>query len=122
MRTSNTPPRRLIATTLVVLLISVLSPIAVGARNARLGNALEMDSSLSPQFLYAVSDGPIRIRYLLSDTSDAGSESEASVLASARGVNIVRLHAASTRSGIALIALGLSLVGGAVFMRRRLPG
>jgi len=99
-----------------------MAPIAVGAKDVRFEGASGMDSLSSPQPGYAISGGPIPIRYLFSNTSDQRAKPAGLVLAAARGPALSGQRSASTDSGLALIALGFSLVGGAVFMRRKMPG
>jgi hypothetical protein len=110
--------QRIVAAALALLVFGFST--AIRARQRVFAGQADRGSLASQS--YSVSGSPAPIRYLTGNTAEQNLAPAAPSLVSAGGVIGSHPSPASTRSGLSLILVGLSLVGGAVFMRRITPG
>ena len=116
MRLPKTSTRQRVVIVALALLAFGLSTTAIGAMLRVLAGQAGRVQLASQRTSYAVSGSSIPIRYLTPERNFAPA---APALVDA-GVTVGSLPA-SRDSGLTLVLVGLSLVGGAVFMRRIAP-
>jgi hypothetical protein len=117
---TSTRPRLVVAS--LLLLVFGLLTLASGAKHEVLAGQAGRDQLASLHTSFAVSGGPIPTRHLTPNTPERDLARMDPAFVGAGGAVSSRPLPDSPDSGLTLVLVGLSLVGGAVFMRRITPG
>ena len=122
MRLPKTSTRQRSVAAALTLFVLGLSPTAIGAKHKLLDGQAGTDPLALRHTSYAVSGAPILIRHFIRNTPERDFASAGPALVGVGGAVGSRPPPAPPDSGLILILVGFSLVGGAVFMRWIKPG
>ena len=112
---------RLVATA-VALLVFGFSPTAIGAKHEIIDGQVGRDLRLALRTSSAVPDALIPIRFLRRNTPGGAFSAGGLKPTGVHGVLGSQGPPVTPGSGLNLILVGFTLVGGAIFLRRMTPG